>query len=411
VPSAAIVTTANKFGSIQQDVLGQMQLMGEGKYLFKVYMRALDASRPLTSSYACLKIWGPTTYVVQSRVATEIGTDWVEFSAIANINNIAQATEITFHASTGKDAVDVQDAAIGYIISGCSLIYLGKTDAEVEATLDSIDLSWKTIMGDNGLSQNNVMSDLHLPNKIGSDSKITWTSSDESAITNDGKVTMGRVPKTVTMTATITYKGITTVKKFAVTVPRNPDLPTFSGSLTGTQTKVKIGDEVSFTISLSSDTATAFNAYRFTLSFNTAKMEYVGISDATATVEVEGGRVTIFGIGAERPISDTITVTFKALKSGITEVKLVKLEMDHDPNANLDNLPTMTVTEGAAVIDVQNDGSGKGDDDKVSDDSAKDNSVVIWIVIGLVAAALIAGGAIAIILIKKKKQLPPATEE
>jgi hypothetical protein len=140
-------------------------------------------------------------------------------------------------------------------------------------------------------------------------------------------------------------------------------------------------------------------------------MEYVGISDATATVEVEGGRVTIFGIGAERPISDTITVTFKALKSGITEVKLVKLEMDHDPNANLDNLPTMTVTEGAAVIDVQNDGSGKGDDDKVSDDSAKDNSVVIWIVIGLVAAALIAGGVIVIILIKKKKQLPPATEE
>ena len=402
-PSAAIVTTANKFGSIQQDVLGQMQLMGEGKYLFKVYMRALDASRPLTSSYACLKIWGPTTYVVQSRVATEIGTDWVEFSAIANINNIAQATEITFHASTGKDAVDVQDAAIGYIISGCSLIYLGKTDAEVEATLDSIDLSWKTIMGDNGLSQNNVMSDLHLPNKIGSDSKITWTSSDESAITNDGKVTMGRVPKTVTMTATITYKGITTVKKFAVTVPRNPDLPTFSGSLTGTQTKVKIGDEVSFTISLSSDKATAFNAYRFTLSFNASKMEYVGISDATATVEVEGGRVTIFGIGAERPISDTITVTFKALKSGITEVKLVKLEMDHDPNASLDNLPTMTVTEGAAVIDVQNDESGKGDDDKVSDDSAKDNSVVIWIVIGLVAAALIAGGVIVIILIKKKK--------
>jgi hypothetical protein len=256
--------------------------------------------------------------------------------------------------------------------------------------------------------ESNVMSDLKLPSKIGTGSTIKWTSSDESAITNDGKVVMGRVPKTVTLTATITYNGIETVKKFTVTVPRNPALATFSGSLTGAQNEVKVGDEFKVTISMNSETAASFNAYRFTLSFNTTKVEYVGVSDPTAQVEIEGGRVTIFGIGTERPITDTITVTFKAKKSGITEVKLVKVEMDNDPNVTLDTLPTMTVENGTVVVDVQKLESADKDTANVAEN---DNSVVLWIVIGLVAAALIAGGAIAIILIKKKKQLPPATEE
>ena len=256
-----------------------------------------------------------------------------------------------------------------------------------------------------------VVSDLNLPTYIGSGSAITWTSSDESAITNDGKVTTGRVPKTVTMTATITYNGMETVKKFMVTVPRDPSLPTFSSSLTGSQ-KAQVGDEVSVTIKLNAENATTFNAYRFTLSYNVTRLEFVGISDPASTVELDGGRVIISGIGAERPITDTITVTFKVLKSGVTEVKLVKVEMDIDPNASLDNLPTMTVTDGAASIDVEKSENDKQDSSKPTVESGKkDDSAVLWIVIGLVAAALIAGGVIVIILIKKKKQLPPATEE
>jgi hypothetical protein len=173
---------------------------------------------------------------------------------------------------------------------------------------------------------------------------------------------------------------------------------------------VGVGDEFQVVISLKGDKETAFNAYRFTLSFNTSKVEYVGISDPNSTVEIVGGKIEIFGIGMEHSVSDTITVTFKAKKTGLTEVKLVKVEMDMDPNATLDNLPTMTVTEGAALIDVQKTGAVEQEDDKTTENSEEDNSGVIWIVIGLAAAALIAGGAIAIILIKKKKQLPPAKE-
>ena len=406
----AIVTVARRYASIQQDVTGQVKLMGDGKYLFRVKMRAYDPAEPIDTSYAMLQQLATVTVKYNCRPINNIGTEYVEFYKVMDVADVASAQSFVFHTSTGKSRDDAEDGPRSYIIAGCSFIYLGKTDAEVEATLDSIDLTWNAIKGEN-TTESNVMSDLKLPSSIGAASTIKWTSSDESAITNDGKVTMGRVAKTVTMTATITYKGKETIKKFMVTVPRDPSLPTFSGSLTGSQ-KAQVGDEVSVTIKLNAENATTFNAYRFTLSYNVTRLEFVGISDPTSTVELDGGRVTISGIGAERPITDTITVTFKVLKSGVTEVKLVKVEMDIDPNASLDNLPTMTVTDGAASIDVEKSENDKQDSSKPTvEPGKKDDSAMLWIVIGLVAAALIAGGVIVIILIKKKKQLPPATEE
>jgi hypothetical protein len=413
-PGGAIVTVSRRYASIQQDITGQVKLMGDGKYLFRMKMRAYDPAQPIDTSYPCLQLLATSTVTHRCRPHSDIGAEYVEYYKIMDLRDVMNTQAITFHTSTMKSLADAEDGPKSYIIAGCSLIYLGKTDAEAEATLDSIDLDWNAIKGENGYDQSNVMSDLKLPTSIGTASTIKWTSSNESVITNDGKVTMGRVPQTVTMTATITYKGKETVKKFMVTVPRNPNLPTFSGSLTASQ-EAQIGDEVSVIIKLSAQNATSFNAYRFALSYNVTRLEYVGISDSAATVNAENGRITISGIGAERPITDTITVTFKVLKSGVTEVKLVLMEMDIDPNASLDNLPTMVITEGAAVIDVKKSEGDKNNnsstDNSEMNNSEKDNSVVIWIVIGLVAAALIAGGVIVIILIKKKKQLPPATEE
>ena len=409
----AIITVSRRYASLQQDVTGQMQLMGDGKYLFRVKMRAFDANEPIDSSYPCLQQLATTTVVYRCRPKKDIGTEYVEFYQIMDVRDVMSAQSFAFHTSTGKSLEDAEDGPRSYIIAGCSLVYLGKTDAEVEATLDSMDLTWNLIKGDNTLDQANVMTNLNLPTKIGSGSTIKWTSSDESVITNDGKVTMGRVPQVVTLTATITYKGKETVKKFQVTVPRDPALPTFSGCLTGSQT-AQVGDEIDVTIKLNAENATTFNAYRFTLSFNVSRLEYVKVSDPASTVELDNGRITISSIGAERPITDTITVTFKVKKSGTTEVKLVQMEMDNDPNASLDNLPIMTVTEGTALIDVQKTEGDKQEGNSnitVGTTTEKEDSTVIYIVIAIVSAALIAGGAIVIILIKKKKQTPPATEE
>ena len=117
-------------------------------------------------------------------------------------------------------------------------------------------------------------------------------------------------------------------------------------------------------------------------------------------------KITILTIFPEMftPLHESILG--RAKKAGLTEIKLVKVEMDLDPNASLDALPTMNVVDGAALIDVQETADG----DATAENSEKDNSVLIYIVIGLVAAALLTGGTITLILIKKKKQTPPTEE-
>lgn len=394
-PAAVIVTSDGRYGSIRQDVLGPMQELGDGKYLYRFWMRAYRPEEPITTSYATLGITGPGLDTLRLNPITNIDTEWVQFYRILDVKDVAVATAAGYHTSTGKAE---EDKGKSFIIAGCSFVYLGKTEEEVEATLDSLDLVWNVIKGEN-TTEKNVTSDLTLPTNIGNGSQIVWSSSDESVISADGKVTMGRLQQTVTLTATITYNGIETIKKFALTVPRDPQLPVYSASVSGTQT-VNVGDEFRVEISLNSENVTSFGAYRFTLSFATSALEFVSISDPNSTVTVDGGRIVISGNGTERSITDTITVTFRAKKTSVTDIRLVSAEIDKDPNAKVDNLPAMTIAEKAATIDVQ-----KGNND-ASANAGKDNSAVIWIVVGAAAAILIAGGVAAVIVIKKKKVLP-----
>lgn len=402
IPAAAIVTVERRYASIQQDVTGQVKLMGDGTYLYKVLMRAYDPAQPIDTSTPVLSIDGKRSVMHSCRAQTNIGTEYVEFYKLMNLQDVQDAQSVIFHTSTYKSREDAEDGPRSYIIAGCSLVYLGNTDAEVEATLDSIDLSWNTIKGENGFDTDSIMADLKLPASIGTASKITWSSSDENAISKDGKVTMGRVPKTVTLTATITFNGIETVKEFTVTVPRDPELPAFTGSLSGEQT-VTEGEEFKVEISLRSDKSQSFNAYRFTLSFNASKLEYVGISDPDSTVVVDGGKIVISGSGVEHPITDTIILTFKAKKSGLTEIKLVQVEMDMDSDASLDDLPVMMIANATALIDVQTSGVENG---AIVDEP---NATVIYVVIGIGAGVVVIGGVVAAILIKKKRSAP--TEE
>ncbi len=397
-PAAVIVTADGRYGSIRQDVLGPMQLLGDGKYLYRFWMRAYDPSEPITSSYATIGITGQGLDSMRTNPINDIDTEWVQFYAIFDIKDIANATAAAFHTSTGKAE---EDKGKSFIIAGCSLIFLGTTDEEVDATLDSINLDWNTIRGEN-TSEDSVMSDLTLPSTTGEASTIVWSSSNESVISNDGKVTMGRLPQTVTLTATVNYFGIETIKEFTVTVPRNPELPAYSVSISGNQT-VKVGDEFQVVISVDSKNATAYNAYRFTLSFSTRAVQFISVS-GDCTVELNGGQLVISGIGTEHAITDTITVTFKALKTGVTDVKMSSAQLDNHPDADINALPIMTVAQRNATITIE-----KGDAAvEVAVDS--ENNGITYIVIGVAMAILVCGGVIAWILIKKKKQTPQVEE-
>lgn len=70
-----------------------------------------------------------------------------------------------------------------------------------------------------------VVSDITLPKSVSENAEVTWSSSDTSIITNDGKVTVPDTQADVTVTAKITNKsdGFTVYKDFRLTVG-NPDI-------------------------------------------------------------------------------------------------------------------------------------------------------------------------------------------
>lgn len=397
---AAIVTVERRYASIQQDVTGQVKLMGDGQYLFRVMMRAYDPAQPIDTSYPCVQVLSGRSYVDRCRAQTYIGEEYVEYYKIMNLTDVEEAQEIMFHTSTWKSREDAEEGPRSYVIAGCSFVYLGDTTAEVNATLDSMDLIWNNVRGKNSLDMDNVMSDLNLPTSVGAGSQVTWTSSDESAITNDGKVIMGRLPKEVILTSTATYKGIETVRKFTLTVPRDPALPVFTGSLSGEQT-VNVGDQFQVKIAATADKTASYNAARFILSFNARTVELVGVSEGYE-YSVDGGGLVITRIGSEFSIDDTVTVTFRALKAGMTDVKLVSLEMDHASDVTLDTLPVMNVVDGSVTINVLAV-ENPADDGAVSETEGEANDdLILWIVVG--AAALVLAAAVVVLVVVGKKK-------
>lgn len=84
--------------------------------------------------------------------------------------------------------------------------YINGTEAELAA----IDLAAIT------LSTTNPTSDITLPTVGANGTKFTWTSSDTSVITNDGKVTVPASATTVTLT--VSAEGITETRTFELTV-------------------------------------------------------------------------------------------------------------------------------------------------------------------------------------------------
>ena len=213
--AAMIVNPNNRWGSLGQDVTDQVKYLGDGQYLFEIWMRALSDDEVIEKSCVDLQVSGKSSKDYLGTAHTNIGSEYVQFLQIFDIEGTEQATAITFHTSTQKT---INDVGKSYVISGCSLIYLGINDAEAAVTLDKLALTWDTIKGGNE-SADNVTSALTLPTTGENGSTITWTSSNESIIATDGNITQGENTQTVALTATIAGDGYTDTVTFSITVP------------------------------------------------------------------------------------------------------------------------------------------------------------------------------------------------
>lgn len=210
-PAAMIVTANTRYSGLQQDVTTQVKNLGNGKYLFELWIRALKDDEPIITSKIDLQ--AKKDYL--GAAVENIGTEYVRVREILDVTTVEEAEKVIFHTSTFKDKDDVGKS---FVISGCSLIYLGADDAEAAVTLDTMALTWDAIRGENE-SQNHVTAALLLPTGGENGSKITWTSDDEAVISADGRVTPDKKNKTVTLTAAIEGEGYTDYVQFTLTVP------------------------------------------------------------------------------------------------------------------------------------------------------------------------------------------------
>jgi len=137
------------------------------------------------------------------------------------------------------------------------------------------------------------------------------------------------------------------------------EAPQFEGyAVSASEDKtVAVGEtaEVKVTVSNSDAAVTTYNAYDLTLTYDTAKLEYVtcAAADTDAVVKEENGTVRIIGYGADKTLDTAAaTLTFKAKGIGDAEVKITAAKIDLGSNAPDKDAPDATILDDTTVISI-----------------------------------------------------------
>lgn len=101
--------------------------------------------------------------------------------------------------------------------------YYTKTEDSRAARLDAGDLTYNSIFGPSEITDGVIAYDVTLPTRGMRGSTITWTSSDEDIISNEGVLTRPEADTQVTMTATVVSGDSTETVTFNVTALRGGD--------------------------------------------------------------------------------------------------------------------------------------------------------------------------------------------
>ena len=120
----------------------------------------------------------------------------------------------------------------------------------------------------------------------------------------------------------------------------------------GSGSTVSVGQTANVTYTVTSDTASTYNAYQLTVSYDSDKLTYTGIN-TEAMVSDQNGTLTIIGFGADRTCgTDNIVLTFTAKAAGTANVTLTSARIDASGNASGADAPAANIAGGLTVIKV-----------------------------------------------------------
>ncbi len=120
----------------------------------------------------------------------------------------------------------------------------------------------------------------------------------------------------------------------------------------GSGSTVSVGQTANVTYTVTSDTASTYNAYQLTVSYDSDKLTYTDIN-TDAIVSDQNGTLTIIGFGADRTCgTDNIVLTFTAKAAGTANVTLTSARIDASGNASGADAPAANIAGGLTVIKV-----------------------------------------------------------
>lgn len=120
----------------------------------------------------------------------------------------------------------------------------------------------------------------------------------------------------------------------------------------GSGSTVSVGQTANVTYTVTSDTASTYNAYQLTVSYDSDKLTYTDIN-TDAIVSDQNGTLTIIGFGADRTCgTDNIVLTFTVKAAGTANVTLTSARIDASGNASGADAPAANIAGGLTVIKV-----------------------------------------------------------
>lgn len=133
-----------------------------------------------------------------------------------------QRVQFGFSCSSGKSSSQPENITVTHFADGD-----GKDEdiSDVEEEIDPSEVTeYADIEYQRGNCAESVLDDVQFMNYAPELLDVTWVSSDESVVTNEGHVTRGQEDRTATITAKIQYKGEEYQKEFVLTVKRITDI-------------------------------------------------------------------------------------------------------------------------------------------------------------------------------------------
>lgn len=120
----------------------------------------------------------------------------------------------------------------------------------------------------------------------------------------------------------------------------------------GSGSTVSVGQTANVTCTVTSGTASTYNAYQLTVSYDSDKLTYTDIN-TDAIVSDQNGTLTIIGFGDDRTCgTDNLVLTFTAKAAGTANVTLTSARIDESGNASGADAPAANIAGGFTTIKV-----------------------------------------------------------